>query len=190
VWSPGLALDERDVPDRILQAGHDAIRVRQPRSECPVSQVHGQAGAELQRLERFLGHGAAARAAHAALGHPLLRRAAEASKRGELRRETPVLLRIEAGRIAEGIVDLALREKIRRRRGWTVVDFKTDRELASRRREYEYPGRPLRALAVARRLPQVVVIARSLAFFVRQAPSGLCTARPIRSIRGGPFDDG
>jgi ATP-dependent exoDNAse (exonuclease V) beta subunit len=80
---------------------------------------------------------AAARAAHAALGHPLLRRAAEASKRGELRRETPILLRLEDGRIAEGVVDLAFREKSEDGAGWTVVDFKTDRELASRRREYE-----------------------------------------------------
>jgi ATP-dependent exoDNAse (exonuclease V) beta subunit len=80
---------------------------------------------------------AAARAAVAALAHPLLRRAAEAAKRGDLRRETPVLLRLEDGRLAEGIVDLALREKTKTGALWTVVDFKTDRELAGKRLEYE-----------------------------------------------------
>jgi ATP-dependent exoDNAse (exonuclease V) beta subunit len=66
-----------------------------------------------------------------------MRRAAEAAKRGDLRRETPVMHRLDDGRLAEGVVDLAFREKSGGGSVWTVVDFKTDRELQARRREYE-----------------------------------------------------
>jgi ATP-dependent exoDNAse (exonuclease V) beta subunit len=82
---------------------------------------------------------AAADAAHAALDHPLLRRAARAAERGGLRRETPVALRLADGTLAEGVVDLAFREPPAAARGagaWTVVDFKSDRELGARRAEY------------------------------------------------------
>jgi len=50
-----------------------------------------------------------------------------------LRRETPVWLRLEDGSLAEGVVDLAFREDGE----WTVVDFKTDRELEGSRGIYE-----------------------------------------------------
>ncbi len=82
---------------------------------------------------------AAGRAARAALAHPLLVRAARAGAEGGLRRETPVLLRLADGRLAEGVVDLAFREPGdgAGAGSWTVVDFKTDRELAPRRAEYE-----------------------------------------------------
>ena len=76
---------------------------------------------------------AAATAATAALGHPLLRRAAESARRGECRREAPVMLPGSGGEIIEGVVDLAFRE----RSGWTVIDFKTDAELAGRKARYE-----------------------------------------------------
>jgi ATP-dependent exoDNAse (exonuclease V) beta subunit len=82
---------------------------------------------------------AAAEAALAALAHPLLLRAVRAGERGGLRRETPVALRLADGSLAEGIVDLAFREPADAARGearWTVVDFKTDRELEVRRAEY------------------------------------------------------
>jgi ATP-dependent exoDNAse (exonuclease V) beta subunit len=62
---------------------------------------------------------AAARAVEAALAHPLLRRAAEAT---ECRREDPVVHRLEDGTLLEGVVDLAFRDG----EGWTVIDFKTD----------------------------------------------------------------
>jgi len=76
---------------------------------------------------------AATDAVFAALAHPLLRRAAAACARGELRRETPVWLQLEDGRLAEGVVDLAFREDGE----WTVVDFKTDRDLVSHRASYQ-----------------------------------------------------
>jgi ATP-dependent helicase/nuclease subunit A len=107
---------------------------------------------------------AAAVATRAALAHPLLRRAAASAATGGLRRETPVLLRLDDGSLAEGVVDLAFREQGAGNGGdagaagegdgaggvsWTVVDFKTDRELADRRAPYEAQVR-LYADAVAR----------------------------------------
>jgi ATP-dependent exoDNAse (exonuclease V) beta subunit len=62
------------------------------------------------------------------LKHPILRRAASAGN-GGLRRETPVLLTIEDGSLVEGVVDLAFRDDAPGFAGWTVVDFKTDREF-------------------------------------------------------------
>jgi ATP-dependent exoDNAse (exonuclease V) beta subunit len=65
----------------------------------------------------------------AALRHPLLQRAAASARRGELRRETPVLLTLDDGNLVDGVIDLAFRENIPEFTGWTVVDFKTDREF-------------------------------------------------------------
>ena len=65
-----------------------------------------------------------------ALGHPILRRAAASAGKGGLRRETPVLLTLDDGSLGEGVVDLAFREDTPDFAGWTVVDFKTDREFA------------------------------------------------------------
>jgi ATP-dependent exoDNAse (exonuclease V) beta subunit len=60
-----------------------------------------------------------------ALQHPILKRAAASGKKGDLRRETPILLRLDDGSLVEGVVDLAFREDD----AWTVVDFKTDRKF-------------------------------------------------------------
>ena len=65
-----------------------------------------------------------------ALAHPLLRRAA--ARRCACRRETPLASRLDDGTLVEGVVDVAFEEA----GGWTVVDFKTDVELAGRRDEY------------------------------------------------------
>jgi ATP-dependent helicase/nuclease subunit A len=65
-----------------------------------------------------------------ALRHPILRRAAASAGKGGLRRETPVLLALDDGSLVEGVVDLAFREDAPDFAGWTVVDFKTDREFA------------------------------------------------------------
>jgi ATP-dependent helicase/nuclease subunit A len=59
-----------------------------------------------------------------------MRRAAARSV-DELRRETPVMLRLEDGSIAEGVVDLAFPDNAPGFAGWTIVDFKTDREFAA-----------------------------------------------------------
>jgi ATP-dependent helicase/nuclease subunit A len=65
-----------------------------------------------------------------ALGHPILRRAAASDGKVGLRRETPILLALDDGSLVEGVVDLVFREDTLDFAGWTVVDFKTDREFA------------------------------------------------------------
>jgi ATP-dependent helicase/nuclease subunit A len=67
---------------------------------------------------------AAALAAAAALGHPLLLRAA---KSADCRRETELFHRLPDGTLLEGVVDLAFAEiEAGGATAWTVVDFKTD----------------------------------------------------------------
>src|SRR5262249_39344987 len=63
--------------------------------------------------------------ADAVLAHPLMQRARAAAARGQCRRETPITVREPDGTRVEGVVDLAFLED----GTWTVVDFKTDREL-------------------------------------------------------------
>jgi ATP-dependent exoDNAse (exonuclease V) beta subunit len=68
-----------------------------------------------------------------ALQHPLMQRAARAQA---LRRETPVQHHREDGTLIEGIVDLAFQEDGPDFNGWTVVDFKTDREIENAENQY------------------------------------------------------
>ena len=63
----------------------------------------------------------------AALAHPLLRSAFAAECAGRCRRETPVTYRDRDGTLVEGVLDLAFEDGD----GWTVVDFKTDAEIAT-----------------------------------------------------------
>jgi len=67
----------------------------------------------------------------AVLGHPLMARARESARQGRCRRESPVTLSME-GTLLEGVADLAFLEGDT----WTVVDFKTDRELETRLEDY------------------------------------------------------
>ena len=60
------------------------------------------------------------------LAHSVMRRARAADARGACRRETPVTCTLD-GVLVEGVVDLAFEE----RGEWTVVDYKTDREIAA-----------------------------------------------------------
>jgi ATP-dependent helicase/nuclease subunit A len=72
----------------------------------------------------------------AALAHPILRRAAAGTGKGGLRRETPVVLKLDDGSLVEGVVDLAFHENTPDFAGWTVVDFKTDREFEASSARY------------------------------------------------------
>ena len=74
----------------------------------------------------------AARKVARVLGHDLMRRAAGASARGACRRETPVTMTLPDGTLMEGVVDLAFEEGGH----WTVVDYKTDRELSGNEEAY------------------------------------------------------
>jgi ATP-dependent exoDNAse (exonuclease V) beta subunit len=86
---------------------------------------------------------AATRTIVAALDHPLLVRARNASI---VRRECPVVLREDDGTITEGVLDLAFRDE----GGWTVVDFKTDAAEGERAASYAAQVRAYaRAVAVA-----------------------------------------
>ncbi|MGH7342665.1 MAG: PD-(D/E)XK nuclease family protein, partial [Candidatus Rokuibacteriota bacterium] len=62
----------------------------------------------------------------AALVHPLMARARDAWRAGRCRREAPVACREPDGSLVEGVLDLAFEDA----GGWTVIDFKTDTELA------------------------------------------------------------
>ena len=68
-----------------------------------------------------------------ALQHHLLQRAARARA---LRRETPVQHYRDDGMLIEGVVDLAFQEMTPEFNGWTVVDFKTDREIEKAENQY------------------------------------------------------
>ncbi|MEA2752869.1 MAG: ATP-dependent helicase/nuclease subunit [Myxococcales bacterium] len=103
--------------------------------------LDGDAGtiADTSRIQaRILGasdeEAAAARdVVAAALAHPLLARARKAVR---VERETAVMLRAEDGAIVEGIVDLAFLEQGPAGPIWTVIDFKTDVEMAGRKDDY------------------------------------------------------
>ncbi|MDC0739767.1 UvrD-helicase domain-containing protein [Polyangium mundeleinium] len=130
--APGL-----DVP--IVDVGREAGRpggarfgelVHAVLAQIPLSadrDVVEQAAALAARLfgATEIEEAAAVRAVVLALAHPVIERARAAEARGECRRETPLSLMAEDGTLIEGIVDLAFREP----NGWTVVDFKTDREI-------------------------------------------------------------
>jgi ATP-dependent exoDNAse (exonuclease V) beta subunit len=60
-------------------------------------------------------------------------RARQALAQGRCRRETPITLTLADGTLVEGVLDLAFREED----AWTVVDFKTDRELEKERQHYK-----------------------------------------------------
>jgi ATP-dependent helicase/nuclease subunit A len=88
---------------------------------------------------------AAAATVQSALGHPLMARARHASAQGRCRRETPITVTLTNGMLVEGVVDLAFFEKD----AWTVVDFKTDREIEKDLQHYERQVR-LYMLSIAR----------------------------------------
>jgi hypothetical protein len=54
----------------------------------------------------------------------------------DIRRECPVLLKLDDGAIVEGIADLAFAEGANGTTIWNVVDFKTDLAIAARIEEY------------------------------------------------------
>jgi len=102
----------RDVP---LQVG----------SIKEIATVHGRVlGATDQEVQDAI------EAVSAALKHPLLERARNATL---CRRELPILLKLEGNRILEGVIDLAFEEN----GTWNVVDFKTDAEIGPNRKRYE-----------------------------------------------------
>ena len=93
-----------------------------------------------------------------ALRHPLLRAAARVG-RANIRRETPVLLTLEDGTLAEGVLDLAFREHAGGFNGWTVIDFKTDYEFTASSAQYLAQVRLYaRAIEAATALPALGIL--------------------------------
>ena len=72
---------------------------------------------------------AAATVVKSALRHPLLQQAHAAMMRGNCRREVPVSVCEADLTIVEGVVDLAFLDDVGGTQTWTVIDFKTDKEL-------------------------------------------------------------
>jgi ATP-dependent helicase/nuclease subunit A len=58
-----------------------------------------------------------------------------AANNGSCRREVPIAFKLDDGVLVEGIVDLAFRDH-KESLIWTVVDYKTDFEVANRLEEY------------------------------------------------------
>lgn len=127
----------------IEEFARDAARPRGPRFGALVHAILMSCGADARgdaiakfaaMHARILGTteadaAAAIDAVAHALASPLMRRASSAA---QVRREAPVLIRLEDGAMVEGAADLAFLE----RDGWTVVDFKTDAKIAPRLDEY------------------------------------------------------
>jgi ATP-dependent exoDNAse (exonuclease V) beta subunit len=88
---------------------------------------------------------AAASVVERLLTHDILARARAADARGACRRETPVTWTGPDGTLVEGIVDLAFEESGE----WTVVDYKTDREIAASGEDRYRRQVALYALAIA-----------------------------------------
>jgi ATP-dependent exoDNAse (exonuclease V) beta subunit len=74
----------------------------------------------------------AASVVEATLQHPVMLRARRASKISQCRREAPITLKTSDGTVVDGVVDIAFLDEGE----WTIVDFKTDRELEHRLHNY------------------------------------------------------
>jgi ATP-dependent exoDNAse (exonuclease V) beta subunit len=135
----GLRTDSQ-VPDvEVIELPREAGRPAGPRFGALVHAVLATAplGADADGVRRatelqarILGAApdeiaATRRAVENVFAHPVMVRAQAAEARGDCRRETPVTFQEDDGTIVDGVVDLAFREEDR----WTVIDFKTDREL-------------------------------------------------------------
>ncbi|HEU0033844.1 MAG TPA: UvrD-helicase domain-containing protein [Kofleriaceae bacterium] len=162
VTQAAKAVDAGDAPVELLATALDpAVRAARPRGKRFGILVHAVIAAvdlaatptTIAALARNHGRlvgassaeiAAATDAVVAALAHPLLRAAAAAEPRGALRREVPIVAHTNAGML-EGIVDLAFADA---EDVWTIVDFKTDADLAESRPVYENQVR-LYAAAIA-----------------------------------------
>ncbi|HSR57617.1 MAG TPA: hypothetical protein VLL57_05480, partial [Candidatus Binataceae bacterium] len=61
---------------------------------------------------------------------------ARVRKSADVRRECPVMLKLDDGTLVEGIADLAFAESAGDKTVWNVIDFKTDVDIAQRIDEY------------------------------------------------------
>jgi ATP-dependent helicase/nuclease subunit A len=112
------------VHSTMLRAPFDASEGQIRRTAAIVGRMLGAAAGEVD---------AAAAAVAAALGAAAIKIARDAP---DVRRECPLLLRLDDGTIVEGVADLAYLSGRNGTPCWTVVDFKTDVDLGARIDEY------------------------------------------------------
>jgi ATP-dependent helicase/nuclease subunit A len=92
-----------------------------------------------------------------ALRHPILERARRAAAAGACRRETPLTLNLPDQTMIEGVADIAFQED----GAWTVIDFKTDRELERKIEVYRRQvGLYAEAIALATGQPCKAILMR------------------------------
>jgi len=115
---PGRAGFGQLVHETILRVPFGATRSDIERIANYVARVVGASEGDAE---------AATIAVERALAAPIMR-AAVASERAH--REFPILFRLENGILVEGIADLAFETRLDDSTRWTIVDFKTDRDLA------------------------------------------------------------
>ena len=139
-----LECEEDEV--RLIELPRDEKRPAGPRYGSLVNALisivtlvsNGEHIEEIARLQgRILGASteeivSAAEVAETVLACPLMQRARDAAARGDCRREVPITLREPDGGLVDGVIDLAFLDD----QTWTVVDFKTDRELQSSLSDY------------------------------------------------------
>jgi ATP-dependent helicase/nuclease subunit A len=127
----------------------------------PFGAARGQIEKAARAAARIVGAGeveaaAAARAVENALESGILREAAAAP---EVHREYPLLVTLDDGTLVEGVADLVYRTAAGDRAPWTVVDFKTDADLAPHLDEYRAQvGIYARALVAATGAPAAGLI--------------------------------
>src|SRR5579885_375294 len=121
---PGSAAFGQLVHETILRVPFDATDEQIRRIADHVARLTGADEAEAQ---------AAAIAVERALASKIMRAAAASSR---VHREYPILFRLGDSTLVEGIADLAFESATPGGSRWTIVDFKTDRDLASRLDQY------------------------------------------------------
>jgi ATP-dependent exoDNAse (exonuclease V) beta subunit len=115
---PGRAAFGQLVHETILRVPFGATRSDIGRIANYVARVVGASEDDAE---------AATIAVERALAAPVMHAAATSER---AHREYPILFRLENGTLVEGIADLAFETRLAGRTQWTIVDFKTDRELA------------------------------------------------------------
>ncbi len=141
--APGVSFEPHEVPEVMVQEIEPAAqRPAGPRYGALVHAVLATVAldASLEELTaaatlqgRILGATAeevasAVETVGKALLHPILVRARRAAASGACRRETPLTLTLPDRTLIEGVADIAFQEN----NVWTVIDFKTDRDLEKR----------------------------------------------------------
>jgi ATP-dependent exoDNAse (exonuclease V) beta subunit len=114
---PGRAAFGQLVHETILRVPFNASRDEIHRAANYVARVIGAGDADSD---------AATIAVERALASPIMKAAAKSAR---AHREYPILFKLDDGTLVEGIADLAFESFSNGATHWTIVDFKTDRDL-------------------------------------------------------------